>query len=79
MAIQQKATLKTVEGKEAKHAKLTGPKAADLPEIDDYERPELEKYDKPEFEKYDKPEKPKKVTLNSLLRLIGRWGHRETC
>lgn len=60
-AIQQKATLKTVEGKEAKHAKLSTPKSADLPEIDDYERPELEKYEKPEFEKYDKPEKSKKV------------------
>lgn len=60
---QQKATLKTVEGKEAKHAKLSASKPLDLPEIEDYERPELEKFEKPEFEKSEKPEKPKKVRL----------------
>lgn len=54
---QQKATLKLVEPKEAKHAKLTGLKHADVPEIGDYERPELEKYEKPEFGKTDKPKK----------------------
>lgn len=43
--------MKTLEGKEAKHAKLTGPKSSELPEIDDYERPELEKFEKPEFGK----------------------------
>lgn len=41
-----------MEQKEPKHAKLSaGPKYADLPEIEDYERPELEKFEKPEFEK----------------------------
>lgn len=61
---QQKATLKTVEGKEPKHAKLSASKPLDLPEIEDYERPELEKFEKPEFEKTEKPEKPKKVCFS---------------
>lgn len=57
--------MKTVEAKEPKHAKLlSGPKYADLPEIEDYERTELEKFDKPEF---DKVEKPKKVFFISIL------------
>lgn len=59
---QQKATLKTVEPKEAKHAKLTpGKKPEDLPEIEDYERPALEKFEKPEF---GKAEKPKRVSYS---------------
>lgn len=64
---QQKATLKTLEPKEAKHAKLTGPKHADVPEIDDYERPDLEKYEKPEFGKADKL---KKVRLRIQFVLL---------
>lgn len=59
---QQKATLKTVEPKEAKHGKLTtAKKPEDLPEIEDYERPQLEKYEKPEF---GKTEKPKRVSYS---------------
>lgn len=54
MNLQQKATLKTLEPNQAKQTKLAGPKHADMPEIDDYERPELEKYEKPEFEKSKK-------------------------
>lgn len=46
--------MKTVEQKEAKHAKISGPKHAEMPEIADYERPELEKYEKPEFGKTKK-------------------------
>lgn len=47
--------MKTVEGKEAKHAKVSGPKKyEELPEIPDYERPELEKFEKPEFGKNQK-------------------------
>lgn len=46
-----------MEHKEAKHGKLSGPKHADMPEIDDYERPELEKFEKPEFGKSDKSKK----------------------
>lgn len=65
--MQQKATLKTLEPKEAKHAKISGPKASELPEIDDYERPELEKFEKPEF---GKTEKAKKVSI-VLHYLIG--------
>lgn len=45
--------MKTVQGKEAKHAKVT-PKYEELPEIPDYERPELEKFEKPEFGKNQK-------------------------
>lgn len=54
---QHKATLKTIEPDQAKHAKLSAPKSSDLPEIEDYERPELEKFEKPEFEKTEKPKK----------------------
>lgn len=47
--------MKTVEGKEAKHAKVSAPKKyEELPEIPDYERPELEKFEKPEFGKNQK-------------------------
>lgn len=47
--------MKTVEGKDAKHAKVSAaPKYEELPEIPDYERPELEKFDKPEFGKTNK-------------------------
>lgn len=47
--------MKTVEGKDAKHAKISAaPKHEELPEIPDYERPELEKFDKPEFGKTKK-------------------------
>lgn len=56
--------MKTLEPKEAKHAKISGPKASDLPEIDDYQRPELEKFEKPEF---GKTEKPKKVHIYSIF------------
>lgn len=52
--------MKTLEPKEAKHAKITGLKAADMLEIEDYERPELEKYEKPEFQK------TKKVRNNTM-------------
>lgn len=61
--IQQKATLKTVEPNQAKQPKLTGPKHADMPEIDDYERPELEKFEKPEFEKSKKVRKFRDLLL----------------
>lgn len=73
---QQKATLKTVEQKEAKHAKLSGPKQADLPEIADYERPELEKFDKPEFGKADKPKKVSQddfFQFNIFFSFKGGW------
>lgn len=47
--------MKTVEGKEAKHAKVSASKKyEELPEIPDYERPELEKFEKPEFGKNQK-------------------------
>lgn len=50
--IQQKATFKQLEGKDAKHAKITkGKKYEDLPEIEDYERPQLEKYEKTDFDR----------------------------
>ncbi len=59
---QQKATMKTVEGKDAKHAKVSAaPKYEELPEIPDYERTELEKFDKPEFGK------AKKVRCDSVF------------
>lgn len=52
---QQKATMKTVEGKDAKHAKISAPKKyEEMPEIPDYDRPQLEKFEKPEFEKNKK-------------------------
>lgn len=59
--------MKTLEPKEAKHAKISGPKSADLPIIEDYERPELEKFEKPEF---GKTEKPKKVRICDLFLLF---------
>lgn len=62
--------MKTLEAKEAKHAKISGPKASDLPEIDDYQRPELEKFEKPEFEKTEKPKKVRIFTLASTLGLL---------
>lgn len=47
--------MKTLEGKDAKHAKVSAaPKYEELPEIPDYERVELEKFDKPEFGKTKK-------------------------
>lgn len=47
--------MKTVEGKDAKHAKVSAaPKYEELPEIPDYEHVELEKFDKPEFGKTKK-------------------------
>ena len=62
--------MKTVEGKDAKHAKIsTLPKYEELPEIEDYEPTELEKFEKPEFDKYEKAKKVNCATAENRFRI----------
>lgn len=73
------------EPNEVKKAKISAPKYADMPEIEEYERPELEKYEKPEFEKTEKPKKVRTkrfqshhiLLLDAITSLNLNWNDEE--